>query len=1028
LLRIAATLLILLFIQQTVQRVTQFKNTLWGLLTLTAGILVIRSIITIWDIPFSLAQFTLFSPELFSGMGISSLGMLLIDAALLLWWIRFLGHHHTYKNQHTPVPSTQQLVVAGAASGLGLLGLTFYMANLVRLIAAKSAIPFDVTDFFSLNLYTFFGFLALGAISVVYVMASQLLIRQLSKSLRIGLPYTLLLLTATGLAAITLFPFEPKAFQLAVLAWLILYVLSGYSFGKNILQIGNARLIFWMAWFSFTLAIVFQLENNRKEQVFRMQLAEKIAWQTDPSSEKVLHVVVSNLSHSFWEYNLDRFRQPLAAARLKDSIVKANFSGYLNRYETGLYIFDPQGQPVGQSKGLTFDTLSTIYELQGQRTSVKDLRFVESGTDQFAYLHRRHIQEPNGTLKAIVFMLSFPRRYKRLTMIPDLFRQWDQRSRPQSPHYAYAVYDKGVLIASVQDYPFSRKLDTDDLSFQESKWINQNGYSELWYRQHKDRTIIVVRKYNSLLSGLTIFSYQFAVLLLLIGLIRLLQVTSVLRISKNSIRRFVQLTIRQQIYATILLLVLVSFAVIGYVTVQFYLDRFERSNQERLNRTLLVMAEDLKKSPDSLTGIWNPAIEQNDILPVALEKLAQLHQADVNLYDPSGKLVAASQPLIYQKGILSNRMDAHAYYQLTANRKTRHTQVEQIGQLTYQSLYHPVLGPQQELLGFIHLPYYASTRIKNQEISFFLITLMNLIAFIFLVAGTISVLLTTRITASLRWIGQMMQLVTIGKHNQEIQWNRNDEIGTLVAEYNKMVQKLEKSAADLARSEREGAWREMARQVAHEIKNPLTPMKLSIQYLQRAVDQGNGNLPELTRNVAHTLVEQIGHLSKIASEFAQFAQIGQVKNETFDVHEVLQSLILLHQSREDLQIIWLPEKEGIWLHADKTQINRLFTNLIKNAVEAIPDGISGKVSISEKVEDGNVVIHIEDNGSGVSPEMAQRIFLPNFTTKSSGTGLGLAICKGIVEKMQGEIWFRSEPGIGTSFFVQLPLSTPPPIL
>ena len=257
--------------------------------------------------------------------------------------------------------------------------------------------------------------------------------------------------------------------------------------------------------------------------------------------------------------------------------------------------------------------------------------------------------------------------------------------------------------------------------------------------------------------------------------------------------------------------------------------------------------------------------------------------------------------------------------------------------------------------------------------------------------------------------------------NEEIVWNRKDEIGDLVKEYNKMVAKLEESAEALAKTEREGAWREMARQVAHEIKNPLTPMKLSIQYLQKSIDSNHPNVKELSSNVANTLVEQIDHLSKIAADFSQFANISNTNMEEFDLHDVLRSLHELYRSDENIEFIWRPLPEKIIVNADKTQMNRLFTNLFANAVEASEEG-DCKIEVTEERYDGVVKINIKDHGEGIPQEMQSRIFIPNFTTKSSGTGLGLAMCKGIVEQVKGKIWFDTEKGNGTTFHVEVPLT------
>jgi nitrogen fixation/metabolism regulation signal transduction histidine kinase len=371
--------------------------------------------------------------------------------------------------------------------------------------------------------------------------------------------------------------------------------------------------------------------------------------------------------------------------------------------------------------------------------------------------------------------------------------------------------------------------------------------------------------------------------------------------------------------------------------------------------------------------------------------------------------------------MLSDLMNPLAFYYMNRLNSIEFFNQEKLGGISYQSIYCPLRLATGTSSAYINIPSFNTEDELNDEISRFLITIINLNVFIFLIAGTIAVFLTNRITTSFSLISEKMRQVNLSKTNEEIEWNKNDEIGGLIREYNKMVAKLVESASALAKSEREGAWREMARQVAHEIKNPLTPMKLSIQYLQKANNGEAPNMKELTANVAKTLVEQIDHLSKIASDFSQFAHIGNPHNEVIDLHEMLHSLTSLYQTMEKVDLNWYPAPGKILIFADKTQINRLFTNLLQNATEACHDKDVCMIRISEQLKDDQVLIRISDNGEGIPEQMQSKIFIPNFTTKSSGTGLGLAMSKTIVEQAKGQIWFETEEEEGTTFFVELPI-------
>jgi two-component system nitrogen regulation sensor histidine kinase NtrY len=424
--------------------------------------------------------------------------------------------------------------------------------------------------------------------------------------------------------------------------------------------------------------------------------------------------------------------------------------------------------------------------------------------------------------------------------------------------------------------------------------------------------------------------------------------------------------------------------------------------------------------------VFNDNVKFYETEPIAemerlVNEVADIHDADINLYDLNGNLIVSSNPLLYDKGVLSYKMDARAFYKLHNSQLVQFVNEEEVGLLSYLSIYCPVRDDEGNAYAYLNIPSFTSQQALKQEISNFFVTIINLNAFIFLIAGAIALFITNRITSSFTLIGQKMQQINLGKLNEEIDWERSDEIGELVKEYNTMVHKLEDSAAALAKSEREGAWRQMARQVAHEIKNPLTPMKLSIQYLQKAIDNNSPNVKEMTANVARTLVEQIDHLSKIASDFSQFANIGNVRNEVFDLHEVIYSITSLYEANERLDFSWQPVKQRIMVMMDKTQINRLLTNLLQNAIEACHSKDLRQVSLTEEIiEDDCILIKITDNGEGIPAAMQQKIFVPNFTTKSSGTGLGLAMSKAIVEQVKGDIWFETVEGVGTTFFVKLP--------
>ena len=256
-----------------------------------------------------------------------------------------------------------------------------------------------------------------------------------------------------------------------------------------------------------------------------------------------------------------------------------------------------------------------------------------------------------------------------------------------------------------------------------------------------------------------------------------------------------------------------------------------------------------------------------------------------------------------------------------------------------------------------------------------------------------------------------------------ISWKGRDEIGKLIEEYNRMIIELEESTERLAKSERENAWREMAKQVAHEIKNPLTPMKLGLQHLQRAWTDDDPNFNEKFERFSNTFIQQIESLSLIASEFSNFAQMPQTTKELVDLKEIVSNVVDLYKNTNDIEIHlgYLPSLQSIVM-ADKDQMIRTFNNLIKNAIQSIPSQRNGQINIDMMNDKGHFLVMIQDNGAGIEEEMQSKIFQPNFTTKNSGMGMGLAIVKNIIINAGGKIWFQSELNKGTTFYVSLPLN------
>ena len=339
-----------------------------------------------------------------------------------------------------------------------------------------------------------------------------------------------------------------------------------------------------------------------------------------------------------------------------------------------------------------------------------------------------------------------------------------------------------------------------------------------------------------------------------------------------------------------------------------------------------------------------------------------------------------------------------------------------------QELYLP-LDAGAGHLKYLGIPLFPSKTAAAQELGGFLGAMLTVSVFLLLIAAALAMLIANWFSAPLLQISERLRGMKIGG-NQKLEWSgEEDEIGEIISAYNAAITEVERSAEKLRQTEREAAWKEMAKQVAHEIKNPLTPMKLNIQYLLHSFRQDPEKAAALLPQAANALTEQIDGLARIATEFSNFAQMPQAENRDFPLTEALQASVALYQEQIEQsggQIVFCPPPAAVTVNADRNQMVRVFNNLIQNAAQAVPANRQALIEITVLLENGIARIAVRDNGQGIPEAIRQKVFSPNFTTKSSGMGLGLAICRNIVQQAGGQIYFQTEELAGTTFFVELP--------
>ncbi len=1030
-LQLTALLLVLFFIHLVASFCCKERNMWLGIFILFLLIIGLRVLSYFYFFPVNFRQFEIFDPTIYgNGLVLRSLGDLFINSFIFIWFVLFLRSQIVANNFKLKIKNRAQKIGALAFSSSLILMVSFISANIIRSLVVDSQISFDVTNFFTLNQYSVIGFVVLCLISISHYFFCQVILYLIKPSFnKIVIPLLLSVITISLLFLSFRIGNIKGGFEIYVLLWLIVFLLLLNSRFSNVLtsKVISSKLAFWLVFFSVSISLIILEENSKKELESRKHYAEILALKSDPANETLIKSMLLDFSDDFLKDNFFRFKSFNSNAALKDSLISSNSSGYSNKYDTHLYAFSADEKQLFNKDSTTYNDINTILNNQSKPTGVNGLYYFDQSFDLFSYLSKKTIRDSSDNLIGYLFILATPKKQRGDALYPELFSKGKANSIENSSSYAFAIYNDWKLISSHNDYPFPSVLNQKELKQKDFVVNKKDNYSELIFNAGDGKLVIISKENDVSIESITLFSYLFCSFLLVSALLWIIHILVSARLNRKKIFSYWQFSIRNQIHGTIIFISVISFLVIGVATILFFIVHYESNNREKLIRVIRIMEKEVKST---ISSGWNVKdtctfnnIDYDKRLEEVVQKISDIHGVDVNLYDLNGNLRISSLPLPYTKGILSTRIDPIAFYHLNNKKEIQYFQKENIGNLTFISNYIPVIDAEGNNYAFLNIPYFTSQNILKQEISNFLITIINLNAFIFLLAGIVSLFITNKISNSFSLITEKMKRINLGTHNETIDWKKDDEIGALVLEYNKMVNKLEESAIILAKTEREGAWKEMARQVAHEIKNPLTPMKLSMQYLQKSIQNKSPNINELAQNVSNTLIEQIDHLSNIANAFSQFANIGEAKKEVFDLNDTLRNVILLHEINDNLKINRALLEEKQLIRADKTQINRLFTNLILNAIQSVPSEREAVITVSELITDRHIIIKIKDNGQGISEEISLKIFTPNFTTKSSGTGLGLAMCKRIVEQSEGKIWFETEVGTGTTFFVKLPLES-----
>jgi signal transduction histidine kinase len=986
------------------------KNLL--MLGMVALFFVVRVLQVKYVFPGSVYNLELFGPFLFATQLMPSLGDFLVNSILMIFVItRFRSDFSVQRSLFTRNKKGFYLLIA-----LLLIMLTGYYVfthYVFSSLIVNSSINFETFKITGITVYTFIGLLI-----VALHLTGILLVAESIITLAAGkMTYSILIMLFTVVYAFFIGILYKAGYPMdiiSVLSFPVLFLLLCRIHKIQIPAYNYSTLLVFVFLFSMFSVYFIARNTELKENNSIKLLAENLASEHDPVAEYLLEGIDKKMQHDqrLAGYLFDiGFSTEEIFNHLKDNY----FNGFWNKYSLRFTDCKPSYRiflNTPDNTGINcYGFFDELIQERGQQLAGSNFYFIDTLNGRINYLGRIKYSNPDNHQEITLFIELESRLIAEELGYPKLLIEEKKFSKGRLlQDYSYAKYYKNRLIAQAGNFQYSLTFD-----YYKSKQFTDRGYDHMVFHIDHEYAIIVSKPTPTFFTRLVSFSYIFVFYYLLVVFYLFIQYVS--KMGKGF-----EFNFKNKIQLSILSVLLLSLLLIGGGTIYFSVEQYRKKQHDILSEKIqsVYIEIDHKLAYETrLTTQWES--DNYDNLGQLLLKFSDVFYTDINLYDPEGNLLATSRPDIFDRGLQGEKMNPAAFRKMDGERQAEFVHHETIGNLTYLSAYVPYLNAENKLLAYLNLPYFTRQDVFSKDISTLIIAIINVYVLLILMTIAVAVIISEQITRPLRLIRQKFSEIKLGKQYEKISYTGRDEIGNLVAEYNRMVAELARSVEMLAKSERESAWREMAKQIAHEIKNPLTPMKLSVQQLLRSWGDNRGDFDQQLERVTRTLIDQIDDLSNIASEFSNFAQMPRANNEKINLVERIRNTLDLFSHTENTEFSFFSSAGEICIVADKEQISRVFINLVKNAIQSIPENKTGRIDLRLETAGNLAVFTLTDNGKGIPDELLDKMFTPNFTTKSSGMGMGLAIVKNIIETCKGSISFHTHIKQGTTFRIEFPL-------
>ena len=1005
----------------------KYKNDWKRELLLISIVVFIRILALLFHFPTLYADLALFSPIYLALNELNpSLGDFLLNCSFLLLIIYFL---------YTRINSE---VIVNYIVRLGLWSKIAYnfVILLIILVLLKtffdtweslvldSKIPLDISSLTTLQPYSYLIFLCVGILTASLFLITFFLVNISLQIIANGnyKNYWLLIILVSINVLIAYLLFNDVILCLFYVGYLCFIYLQVY-FAKGELALNLVSNVLIASFFS--LLSIATLSKALENKIF--QELEQHSNRFDNPREILTEYVFDEIAEeiqndrSLWSRDsvinpVDTIGQDLISRIVHNHLVH-QFKGYDFR----LYVFDFWGRRLDNQYDQPPYFRLEMKRLKDFSTLSKHLYFVPHPrkANEFLYIGRFIINSQiYGRVSLQIEMEQKPQLSGKL--YPQLLLDQSINQRLNLPNkFSYAIYEKNNIIKSNNPNIFPLELTKIHLKYDDkldNNSILKSNYKYILIKKiSAEKTLFIQTPTATFLDYITNFSFLFYFYCLL-GIVLFIP-----KLLKGIIGKgwdYLKDSFSFRIQFFLFVLSFIPLIILGVFTIPLFGKFYYQDAENNLQTNLGRVAQYFKDEGGNISEFWYNWEKDLGQGKELLNRVSNLLSCDINIYNNEGKLLTTTRQKIYQTSLSSVYINPLVLQELQLGNRSELILNEQIGNLHYFSGYLILANENDKIIGYLNIPYLMQQRLLEAQVQRFISYLLNVYLVLALILAFVSVFISKTLTNPLRLLRNKLDKTKLEELEAPLVWNAKDEIGAIIQSYNEMLSKLLESKERLTKSERELGWRQMAKQVAHEIKNPLTPMKLSIQYLIKTLKESTVDniLKSKIEKTSNTLLSQIDSLTTIANSFSEFANLPKANPEQLELSSLLSDIYnLFNEAPEATFYIEIPQ-HSIYIIADKNYIIRVFVNIIRNALQAIKTP-EGTIHIKLIQKDNNAIVSIKDNGTGIPLELQSKIFEPNFSTKTSGSGLGLAISKQIIEALGGQISFQSIEEKGTTFYL-----------